>query len=133
MPAAQCNVLDERENRKDRNARQRNQYECREHAGNIEAVARFDDAVGEAGAGARRAGRGTSSNSATGCRACSATSSARLRTMIWSRIVNSVERTEKPPEVQASGNEYLMVAGWAGESQSNRSVCPARVSTPESG
>src|SRR5262245_25704413 len=57
VPAAQDEVGEKRQRKEDHDAGDRQEQERREQARNVEAVAGLDDAIGETGAGPRRAGR----------------------------------------------------------------------------
>src|SRR5262249_7666700 len=57
VPAPQQQMGDERQREEDHDAGDGEEQQRREHARNVEPVARFDDAIGEARAGAGRAGR----------------------------------------------------------------------------
>src|SRR5262249_60328724 len=56
MPAPQHEVRNERQREEDDDAGEREEDERREHARDVETVARFDDAIGKPRAGAGRAG-----------------------------------------------------------------------------
>ena len=57
VPAPQHEVRERRQHKEDHNAGKRQQQQRREHARDVEPVARFGDAIGEAGARAGRARR----------------------------------------------------------------------------
>src|SRR5580704_11740990 len=57
VPAAQRQIIDQRQQIENHDAGDRQQQKRGEHAWDIEAVAGFGDAIGETGAGARRARR----------------------------------------------------------------------------